>query len=103
MHQSSHPSLLTSHIRVAKRKAITASTEVRANIDVARIPPDLSALPTGGGVVGFCIFGTWDLGIQGRKRRKVGEGLGTYALLRKPFITYFVRERILAMRPNSMM
>lgn len=55
MHQSSHPTLLTSHIRVAKRKAIKISTELSASIDVANNPPDLSALPIGGGVVGFSI------------------------------------------------
>lgn len=55
MHQSSHPTLLTSHIRVAKRKATKISTELKASIDVASKPPDLSALPIGGGVVGFSI------------------------------------------------
>jgi len=58
IHQSSHPTLLTSHIRVAKRKAMKISTKLRASIDVASNPPDLSALPIAGGVVGFCIFGT---------------------------------------------
>ena len=56
MHQSSHPTLLTSHIRVMKRKAIQISTELRASIDVAKIPPDLSAFPIGGGVVGLSIL-----------------------------------------------
>lgn len=56
IHQSSHPTLLTSHIRVAKRKAIKISTELSASIDVASNPPDLSALPTGGGVVGFSMI-----------------------------------------------
>ena len=55
MHQSSHPTLLTSHIRVAKRKTTKTSTELKASIDVASNPPDLSALPMGGGVVGFSI------------------------------------------------
>ena len=55
IHQSSHPTLLTSHIRVANRKAMKISTKLRASIDVASTPPDLSALPIGGGVVGFSI------------------------------------------------
>ena len=55
MHQSSHPTLLTSHILVAKRKATKISTELKASIDVASNPPDLSALPIGGGVMGFSI------------------------------------------------
>lgn len=56
MHQSSHPTLLTSHIRVAKRNPMIISTTLRASIDVASNPPDLSALPIGGGVVGFSIL-----------------------------------------------
>lgn len=55
IHQSPHPTLLTSHIRVAKRKAMKISTKLRASIDVASIPPDLSAFPIGGGVNGFSI------------------------------------------------
>lgn len=31
------------------------STELRASIDVANRPPDLSALPIGGGVAGLSI------------------------------------------------
>ena len=53
IHQSSHPTLLTSHIRVTKRKAIKIRTVLRASIDVASNPPDLSASPIVGGVVGF--------------------------------------------------
>ena len=56
-HQSSHPTLLTSHIRVAKRNAIKMSTQLRASTDVASKPPDLSALPIAGGEVGFSM--TW--------------------------------------------
>lgn len=65
IHQSSQPTLLTSHIRVVKRKAMKISTKLRASIDVASIPPDLLALPIGGGVVGFCILGTQNLRTQG--------------------------------------
>ncbi len=56
IHQSSHPTLLTSHIRVAKRNAIKMSTQLRASIDVASKPPDLSASPIAGGVVGFSMI-----------------------------------------------
>ena len=56
IHQSSHPTLLTSHIRVTKRKAITMSTELRASMDVASNPPDLSTSPMAGGVFGFSIL-----------------------------------------------
>ncbi len=55
-HQSSHPTLLTSHIRVAKRNAIKMSTQLRASTDVASNPPDLSALPIAGGEVGFSMI-----------------------------------------------
>ena len=53
IHQSSHPTLLTSHIRVTKRNAMKIRTVLRARIDVASKPPDLSASPIAGGVVGF--------------------------------------------------
>ena len=56
IHQSSHPTLLTSHIRVTKRNAIKIRTVLRASIDVASKPPDLSASPIAGGVVGFSMI-----------------------------------------------
>lgn len=65
IHQSSHPTLFTSHIRVAKRKPIKMSTELKASIDVPSNPPDLSALPIGGGVVGFSIPDTRNPSTQG--------------------------------------
>ena len=40
------------------------STTLKASIDVASNPPDLSALPMGGGVVGFSIL---DCSTQERK------------------------------------
>ena len=55
-HQSFHPTLLTSHILVAKRNAINMSTVLRASTDVASNPPKLSALPISGGEVGFCMI-----------------------------------------------
>ena len=56
IHQSSHPTLLTSHIRVTKRNAIKMRTVLRASIDVASNPPDLSASPIAGGVFGFSMI-----------------------------------------------
>lgn len=56
IHQSSQPTFLTSHIRVANRNAMNMITKTRASIEVARIPPDLSASPIFGGVVGFCMI-----------------------------------------------
>ena len=56
IHQSSHPTLLTSHIRVAKRNAIKMRTQLRASTDVASNPPDRSALPIAGGEVGFSMI-----------------------------------------------
>ena len=71
IHQSSQPTLLTIHIRVAKRNAMNMSVELRASIDVASNPPDLSASPIAGGVFGFSISDTPNPRTQGCGRWKV--------------------------------
>lgn len=73
IHQSSHPTLLTSQIRVTKRKAMRIITTLRASIDVASNPPDRSALPIGGGVVGFSIVEALNPRTQRYRWWKVGE------------------------------
>jgi len=52
MHQSSHPTRLTMHIRIAKRSAISITQRTVTSIVVARRPPEASLSPNGGGEVG---------------------------------------------------